>query len=296
MSKPAIESPVRTAWRRLFPAALCALLLGSGAAIAADPAGGLKPDIVYAEAGGEKLLLDAHVPEGEGPFPVAVLIHGGGWGSGDRKGDITPLMEPLSAAKFTWFSIDYRLAPKHRWPACRDDVNAALRWVKAHAAEYKGDPKRVAVLGYSAGGHLATLAAVLAGDDTRVQAVVGLAAPTDMPADTARRGGLSASMQALLDRPKEVDEATAKTLAEISPINHLKAGLPPFLLIHGTDDQSVPYPQSVNLQAKLGELKVPCELVTIQGAGHRIRDWKNLNPGYLEKMTSWLNATLAPAK
>jgi alpha-L-fucosidase 2 len=256
----------------------------------------LKADIAYGEAGGEKLLLDAHVPDGPGPFPVVILLHGGGWGSGAKNGDITPLLEPLSAANFTWFSIDYRLAPKNRWPACYDDVRAAVRWVKAHAAEYKGDPKKIALLGYSAGGHLACLAAVQAGEDTRVQAVVGLAAPTDMPADIARRGGLSPALQALLDRPVTVDEATSKTLGEISPVRYLKPGLPPFLLIHGTEDKSVLHDQSENLLAKLRENQVPCELVTIQGAGHRIREWENFDPDYKNRMITWLNATLGSAK
>jgi alpha-L-fucosidase 2 len=262
----------------------------AGSAFSQD---GLKADIPYGEAGGEKLLLDAHVPEGTGPFPVAILVHGGGWGSGGKSGDITPLLEPLSAANFTWFSLDYRLAPKHRWPACFDDVQAAVRWVKEHAAEYKGDPDKIALIGYSAGGHLACLAAVSADEVTRVKAVVALAAPTDMPADIARRGGLSESLQALLDHPAAMDDATAKILAEMSPINHLKPGLPPFLLIHGTEDKSVLHVQSENFQAKLEENHVPCELLTIQGAPHRIRDWENLDPGYKARMIAWLQATLA---
>ncbi len=68
------------------------------------------------------------------------------------------MFEPLSRANFTWFTIDYRLAPENRWPACFDDVQTAIRWVKQHAAEFKGDPERIALIGYSAGGHLATLA------------------------------------------------------------------------------------------------------------------------------------------
>jgi alpha-L-fucosidase 2 len=255
-------------------------------------ADGLKANIEYGEAAGEKLLLDAHVPEGAGPFPIAILIHGGGWGSGSKEGDITPLLDPLSAANVTWFSINYRLAPKNRWPACFEDVQTAIRWVKAHAAEYKGEPGKIALIGYSAGGHLASLAAVMADDGTRVQAVVCFAAPTDMPADTARRGGLSVSMQALLDRPEVVDATTSKQLEKISPIYHLKPGLPPFLLIHGTEDKSVSYVQSVNLQAKLKENNVPCELVTLQGASHRLREWEQFDPAYKDRMTDWLRKTL----
>ena len=258
--------------------------------------GGLKTDIEYGEAGGEKLLLDAHVPDAAGRFPVAILVHGGGWGSGGKEGDIAPLLEPLSAAKFTWFSINYRLAPKHRWPACFDDVRTAVRWVKAHATEYKGDPNKIALVGYSAGGQLACLAAVGANDDTRVQAVVALAAPTDLPADVARRGGLSESLQALLGRPAAVDAAAAAILEEMSPIHHLKPGLPPFLLIHGTGDKSVPFVQSENFRTKLGENKVPCELLPIQGAPHRISEWEKSDPGYKDRMIVWLKTTLRSVK
>ncbi|HET7535264.1 MAG TPA: alpha/beta hydrolase, partial [Candidatus Didemnitutus sp.] len=130
---------------------------------------GLHPDIEYGRADGVSLKLDVSVPEGEGPFPVAILVHGGGWSSGDKAGsdkpgngaDITPWFAPLTTAKFTWFSINYRTAPEHRWPACFEDVQTAIRWVKAHAKEFKGDPNRIAILGHSAGGHLACLAGVL---------------------------------------------------------------------------------------------------------------------------------------
>lgn len=252
----------------------------------------VKADISYAEAGGGKLLLDAHVPEGAGPFPIAILVHGGGWGSGGKEGDITPLLDPLSTANFTWFSIDYRLAPKHRWPACFEDVQTAIRWVKAHAAEYRGDANKIALIGYSAGGQLACLAAVSANDGTRVQAVVALAAPTDLPSDVARRGGLSESLQALLDHPAAVDAGTSKVLGEMSPIHHLKPGLPPFLLIHGAEDKTVMHVQSENFQAKLREHQVPCELLTIQGAPHRLTEWEKFDPGYQDRMIVWLETTL----
>ncbi|MFA6046976.1 MAG: alpha/beta hydrolase, partial [Phycisphaerales bacterium] len=143
----------------------------------------VKRDIEYGQAGGERLLLDVSVPDEAGPFPVAILVHGGGWRRGDKGGgekpgdgaDITPWFETLTRAKYVWFSINYRLAPKHRWPACFEDVQTAVRWVKAHAAEYQGDSKRVAIFGHSAGGHLVTMLATQSREDTRVQAVVACA-------------------------------------------------------------------------------------------------------------------------
>ncbi len=146
-------------------------------------------------------LLDAHVPDGEGKFPVAIIVHGGGGCHGDKEADLAPVLAPV-ATNFTWFTINYRLAPTNRWPACFDDVQTAIRWVKQHAAEFKGDPDRIALLGYSAGGQLAALAAMSAKKDTPVQAVVGFAPPTDLVADAQRRGGLDkwSSMTNLLWR------------------------------------------------------------------------------------------------
>jgi len=82
----------------------------------------------------------------------------------------------------------------------------------------------------------------------------------------------------------------------MSPLNFVKPGLPPFLLIHGTDDKSVPYAQSVNFQAKLKEVGVPCELVTIKGAPHRLTEWDKLDASYKEKTVAWLQQTLGAGK
>ncbi len=259
----------------------------------AEQKAGLYTDIEYGAAGGQALLLDAFVPEGAGPFPVAIFVHGGGWSSGDKSQNQSEILDPLSEAKFTWFSIDYRLAPKHHWPACLEDVQTAIRWVKKYAKKYKGDPERIALIGYSAGGHLACSAAIWAKEDTQVQAVVGYAAPIDMEADNERRGGVSQSMQNLTGLSKELTEPTRAILRQISPVWDVRPGLPPFLLVHGTEDQSVPYQQSIDLQAALKKNHISCELVTIEGAGHRISEWEQYNPDYKMKMLAWLRKMLA---
>jgi acetyl esterase/lipase len=252
---------------------------------------GVITDIEYGKVGDVSLRLDASVPEGNGPFPIAILVHGGGWSRGDKQDEILTLFAPLTEAKFTWFSINYRLAPAHRYPACLDDVETAVRWVKAHAAKYKGDPKRVALIGYSAGGHLTNLAAVYASADTRVQAVVGLAPPTDLVLDTLRRDSLSASLKNLMDR-EAVNDEVLELLWNMSPINHLHKELPPFLLIHGTRDKSVPFTQSLHLQARLKAFGVPCELIAIENAPHAIMEWEQVEAGYKNKMVAWLKRTL----
>ena len=257
-------------------------------------------DIEYRQVDGESVRLDAMVPDGPGPFPIAILIHGGGWSSGDKSGsnkpgdsaDITPWFAPLTEAGFAWFSVNYRLAPKHPWPAGFSDVQEAIRWVKAHAGEYKGDPRRIALFGHSAGGHLACLAGVLAGPDTRVQAVVGFAAVTDLEADTVFRGGLSTSLQNLLSLPKTATPGALARLRELSPITHVAPGLPPFLLVHGSADKTVPYAQSLAFQQKLRESGDVCNLITIPGAPHRLIGWETLLPHYPDLIVAWLRGKL----
>jgi acetyl esterase len=100
---------------------------------------GLKQDIEFAKAGEVSLTLDAFVPEGRRPFATCILVHGGGFTKGDKHSIITPLFEPLAKVGFTWFTISYRLAPQHRWPACAEDVASAIRWMKAYAADSKAD-------------------------------------------------------------------------------------------------------------------------------------------------------------
>ena len=170
----------------------------------------LKTDIVFATAGGTNLTLDAFVPEGSGPFPACILFHGGAWMKGDKITFIKPLFEPLSKAGFTWFTINYRLAPQHRFPACIEDVENAIRWVKAHAAEYKADPQRLALIGESAGGHLVSLAGVRAQADTRVAAVVPFYAPHDLEARIRKSQTLSPPMTALFGLTELNDVASLR--------------------------------------------------------------------------------------
>lgn len=257
--------------------------------------GRVKRDIEYAQAGGESLKLDAFVPEGAGPFPAVIFVHGGGWSGGDKTGGNDPLFAPLAARGIAWFTINYRLAPKHHYPAPVEDVQTAVAWVKAHAAEFKVDPQRLALVGESAGGQLVAQAAVLAKDGTRVAAVVPFYAPVDFIADMERRGGLSTSMRGLFGRTEaKADEATLQLLREASPIHqigqigHVRAGLPPFLLVHGTGDMSVLYNWSPQFQAKLRAAGVSCDLITIPDGAHGMARWESHNPEYKEKVADWL--------
>jgi acetyl esterase len=262
---------------------------------AAAPCDGrLQADVEYARAGGERLALDVCVPDGRGPAAAVLLVHGGGWSSGDRTQAARALRGPLVSAGIAWIALDYRLAPRHRHPAAVEDVRAAVAWTRAHAPALGLDAGRLALLGESAGGHLAVSAAVSAGADARVAAVVPLFAPVDLEADTERRGGLSSSLRALFGRDA-VDDATRQVLRDASPLRQVRPGLPPFLLVHGTADMSVPYEQSLRLREALRSADVPCALVTVPDGTHGTRGWNRLLPGWREQVVAWLQGAL-PAR
>lgn len=258
-------------------------------------------DVEYAQAGGESLKLDLYVPEGAGPFPAVILVHGGGWNGGDKsggpkKGYTVPMHGALEQAGFAWFEINYRLAPKHQYPANIEDVETAIRWVKANAAKYHLDPQRIVLSGESAGGHLIELAAVRATEATRVAAVVSFYGRGELVSDMQPGQEMRANLQQLFGR-KTFDEVAQKTLREASPLLHIKRGLPPFLLVHGTADQSVPYQQSVDWQKRMHELGMTCDLISIKDGVHGMIYWDPVAPTYKQDVVAWLVKTLKlPAK
>ena len=252
---------------------------------------GLQTDIEFAKVGELSLTLDAFVPEGEGPFATCILVHGGGFMRGDKQTYIKPIFEPLSKAGFTWFTINYRLAPDHRWPACGDDVATAIRWVKAHAKQYKVDPERIALIGESAGGHLVSWAGTQSRGEATVAAVVPFYAPHDLELQVEKRGELGPSMIALLNLT-ELNDAARQTLRAASPSTEVHAGMPPYLLIHGDADAQVPYEQSPKFQEKMKAAGNSCDLITIPGGVHGMGGWEKLGSDYQTQMIAWLRKTL----
>ncbi len=262
----------------------------------------LQQNIEYGHADGERLLLDVHVPDGNGPFPVAILVHGGGWSSGDKAGsnrpgdgaDISPWFDLFSGASYTWFSINYRMAPKHRWPADIDDVDAAIRWVAVHAREYKGDPHRIVLVGHSAGGHLVMFASTQSDTADQVRAVIGFAPVTDLVADSERRGGVSPSLQNLFGLPKAMTRESRAILWDASPIAHVHPGMPAILIVHGDADRTVAYQQSADFIAAVRKAGVPCELVTRPGVPHSLVAGEKIDASYRPAVLEWLRKTLEP--
>lgn len=279
---------------KLLPCVAFLALLANIASAAEPeaPSYKLQTDIEFAKVGDVSLTLDAFVPEGEGPFATCILVHGGGWLRGDKQTYIKPLFEPLSKAGFAWFTINYRLAPDDRWPACADDVATAVRWIRANAAKYKVDPTKIALIGESAGGHLVGWAGTHGEGDTAVAAVVPFYAPFDLELQVRARGDkLGPSMEGLFGL-KELNDDAWKTLRAASPLTYVRPGLPPFLLIHGDADAQVPYEQSPKFQDKMKAAGNVCDLITIKDGVHGMGGWQKLGSDYQEQLIAWLRKTL----
>lgn len=262
----------------------------------------LTKDLPYVADGDPAQRLDICVPEGEGPYPVVILVHGGGWGSGDKSGaerpnsgaDITPWFQPLTDAGIAWVSINYRLAPAHRWPAQLEDTRAAVAWVRAHIAEHGGDPARLALMGHSAGGHLALMAAMPeTGERAPVDAVVGCAAVSDLVSDSKRRGEISKALQNLFGFAPELAPASLEALAAASPLGRVGPGCPPVLFLHGDADKTVPLEQSRSFQEKALAAGLRCDLHVLPGAPHRLTEWAKQDPEWTRVLTDWLKARWA---
>jgi alpha-L-fucosidase 2 len=261
-------------------------------------------DVEYARAGKVSLRFDAHIPNGTGPFAAVILVHGGAWVMGDKTNNIQPLIQPLTEAGFAWFSISYRLATDvARNPigaamqlgTAESDVRKAVAFVKDHAAEYRVNPNRIALLGESAGGQLASMAALRPGVDASVKGVVAFYTPSDL-ATLARTSALIPDTVRDAVKGTLFDDLLMAGLTGFSPINAVSASAPPFLLIHGTDDNVVPFAQSERFCDKLREASVACELVPVKGGGHGIRSWESMRlTDYKSPMIVWLRKTLLPS-
>jgi acetyl esterase len=276
-----------TSIQRIGIAALGVLLLSLAAHAR------LLKDVVYGHAAGADLTLDANIPDGPGPFPAALLVHGGGWVAGDKQQYITYIFDPLSKAGFAWFSINYRLAPRYQFPAPADDTEQAIRFVKAHAAEYKIDPNRVALIGESAGGHLVSYVGARNQPGSRVTAVVSLYGIHDFISAAMEWKPFPHEVLDLLGI-KQVNAETAPQLIKASPVVYVSKDMPPFLLIHGSKDEDVPYDQSVEMCARMKQVGARCDLITITGAPHGMDHWES-HPEWLwykKAMVDWLEKTV----
>lgn len=226
----------------------------------------VRKDVVFGTGGGRDLLADVYSPGAiTDAVPAILLLHGGGWRMGQR-GMMEAWGHRFAEAGLVGVASEYRLHGEGVWPAHIHDTKAALRWMKANAGELGIDDQRIAILGRSAGGHLALLTAGTPGlaeyeghggnpgVDTSVAAAVGVFPPTAFFTGKARVHGATPARALLLD---EVSDDAARLA---SPLAHVSPAYPPTFLLHGTDDKVVPPSASMTMYEALVGAGVPVEL------------------------------------
>lgn len=255
-------------------------------------------NLVYGKGNGRDLKLDLYLPEGEGPFPAVLTVHGGGW-TGGAKEAFRSMAQQLAARGFVAATVEYRLATESPFPGAVEDCKAAVRWMRANAETYRIDPDRVGAVGGSAGGHL-----------------VGMVATTANPPQFEGDGGnpdQNSALQAAVLMGAGVDQATRAEEAKkpiknqliffegpysekkeiyvsASPITHLSKNTPPLLFIEGEFDS--PGNRYIEMRKKLDALEVPNRLVVVQGGKHGC--WGS-NPWFLpmvEEISEFLKSHL----
>jgi len=225
----------------------------------------------YCSPGGTALKMQIHSPRGKTNINAAVIyIHGGGWNSGDRTmGFERRRMKALDSTGLTVVTLDYRLAPEYKFPAQIHDVKCAIKYIRKNAAKYNIDPNRIALMGDSAGGHLAALAGLTQAEDglegstfpevsTEVKAIVGFYGAYD----------LVNVEPSLLQHaiPPAISSSHDRYIH--SPIIYVDEDDPPVLLIHGKEDKFVDVAQSVKLAMILKDKGHQPLLLVVENGGH----------------------------
>ena len=237
-------------------------------------------DLAYIRHGTARQTLDLYLPPAAGKRPLVIWVHGGAWRSGD-KSDPLPL-RLLAGENYAIAAVAYRLSGMAKFSAQIEDLKAAVRWLRVHAAEYSLDPDRFAVWGASAGGHLAALLGTAGGKfdlgenigvSSRVQAVVDYYGPTAflemdahaLPAAPFQHDAPDSPESQLIGGPiRENDLAVARA----NPAVYATKDDPPFLIVHGDQDPLVPLHQSQILLEALRRAGVKANLYIVKGAGH----------------------------
>ena len=252
-------------------------------------------DVEYAHPAGLSLRFDASLPAAEAPSPAVIIVHGGAWVRGDRRVNVEPLFRPLADAGFAWFSISYTLASDpFQIGGAVTDVEAAVRFIALHAAEYNIDPDRIVLLGESAGGQLAAMAALGNRAGVNIRAVVAMYTPTDLVAIARNSTLIPEGVRKQLNGTI-FERLIVARLGQLSPIEAVRKDMPPFLFIHGDADYVVPIGQSRLMCERMEAVGAACRLVTVPGAGHGLRWWEGSaakSEPYKREMVRWLHEQL----
>lgn len=281
-------------------------LLVAVSAFAADS--NVQTNVVYGMYSGAALLLDVHKPATPNGYGV-VFISGSGWttpmaySSWQLKSNAQSLQyaKPLVDAGFTVFTLNHRSLPRFRYPAAIEDVQRAVRFIRHNAATFGIRADRIGASGGSSGGHLVSMLGVLDGkgnpndadpverESAKVQAVVARAAPLNLIAASNN------PFTGIYIPPGPPDKTSIeyKTLHDASPISYVSADDPPFLLMHGDKDTTVPHSQSIEFEKALRAAGLTTKLIIVEGGGHGPSFPGAVNPpDYMGEMVNWLRRYL----
>lgn len=239
----------------------CLLILVSCASYEGDKSYTVTNDIYYSGAKDVREQGDIYIPEGTGPFPLVVTVHGGGWKSRSRK-DMDSIAESLAAHGFVVFNINYRFSPEHRHPAPIDDLEKAIRFLKSNKEKFKISPEKIGLWGYSSGGHTTSYYALTRAqsDDLKVKAVVSGGAPYDFTwyPQSPYINGYTGFYR----------DQNLNLYIEASASSKVNALAPPFFLYHAINDELVEFAQQSAFEAKLKEKNVEVKTHNIKFWGH----------------------------
>ncbi len=262
-------------WRIHTTLLLIGILWAGGAVAAGEIV--FEEGIEYAKPGGQSLQLNLARPrDGEGPRPAVVCIHGGGFRAGKRE-RWNDLCKQLAQRGYVAVTVTYRLAPAHQFPAAVHDTKAAVRWLRAHAKDYKIDPERIGAVGDSAGGHLAQFLGVTAhqpqfeGDggnaeqSSSVTCVVNYYGPSDFTKSYGKSVDAAEVLPLFLGG--DVAHARARHI-QASPLYWVTPAAAPTLLLHGSKDPYVALEQAQWIAERLQAAMVEVRLLELTGAGH----------------------------
>jgi acetyl esterase/lipase len=232
-------------------------------------------NVAYAKVGDKELQLDIAYPDGKGPYPAVLCIHGGAWRFGNRQ-ELERTIGRIAERGYVAATVSYRLLPDGKFPDAIVDCKTAIRFLRVNAATYHVDKDRIGALGFSAGAYLACMLGVAGKDagfegkkftdqSSKVCAVVSYFGPTDLALFAKDESAQNSTFKPLLGACFEEDPGIYR---KASPINYVTKNAPPFLLLHGTKDWIVPIEHSRNMCKKLKEAGASAQIVEVAGGSH----------------------------
>jgi acetyl esterase/lipase len=263
-------------WCRVVGLILLAVAFTAQAVVpTSEPEFTVDRDIQYCTGGGRPLLMDIFIPKHRDatPTPVVLWIHGGGWEMGDKNGNSGAKF--LANGGFMTASLSYRLSGEAPFPAAVEDCKCAIRFLRANAEKYGMDPDRIGVAGSSAGGHLAELVATVDASagleghggwqnvSSKVQAAASYYGVSDLTAKFPQD-----TVPVIVRFFQGTEKEKPALYRKASPIFYVSKHAPPLLLVHGEEDDGVPFDQSVRMAEAYHRLGLPVEFIAVQNAGH----------------------------